>query len=276
MCCWSIDSTITAISNEESIRNFTKMDILIAKFIKKYDFVGFSGPQGLGKSTVSAKLDGAVVLGLDDFYFPFDKLQELKMTKNPFLQYRGMPGTHDAELLKFSIQALLDNNLVYCPTFNKSLNNGKGDRCGMKSVHKKPGQVLLLEGWCVGFLPTAIPLESWFCESDVEFINSKLLEYTYIWNKMDALIHVKTMDSSNVVEWRYEQEVEKNQGMTRSEIEEFVKMYMPWYSCDTVKLPTLFIVLDKNRNVVHHEEIAYVKCEEFKNQEDFKPHTSQV
>ena len=227
---------------------------LITDFMGRYSVVGLSGCQGCGKTTITSKLND-IVLSVDDFYFPFQKLQEIKSTNNPFYKHRGLPGTHDVELLKYSLDMLIYNNNIQVPIFDKSLHNGKGDRSGMRIISKREGQRIVIEGWFVGFLPTEIPLQPWFSKSNVDQINLQLSEYVPIWTKMDAVVHIKTMDTDNIIDWRYEQEVSRNQGMSRTEIEDFVSVYLPWYQCRMILKPTLLIILDKNRRVVHHEVI---------------------
>ncbi len=223
----------------------------INEFIKKYKFVGISGPQGCGKTTISDQLD-AIVLHLDDFYYPYRQLQLLSALGNPFYRNRGLPGTHDIDTLLYSIQSLSSGQQTQVPVYNKSLHNGKGDRDGMVII-KPNRQCIVLEGWCVGFLPTEIAVQEWFTLKDVEQINKKLQQYTKIWNLMDAIVHIKTMDIENVYEWRLEQEIERNQGMSKSQIIEFIEPFMPWYACSMINKPALLIIIDKNRQILHSE-----------------------
>lgn len=70
----------------------------------------------------------------DDFYLPLEDRQRIKKDK-PFLRQRGPPGTHDLQLINEVINNLNSNNgHLKIPIFDKSLNNGEGDRSGFKIV----------------------------------------------------------------------------------------------------------------------------------------------
>lgn len=155
-------------------------------------FVGLQGPQGSGKSYLSALLPDALasrfatdrenlsdeihpreppatlslhtaVLSLDDFYLPHSALNELAK-QNALWNGRGEPGTHDLELgtqlfssLK-TINDILEPNEpsgqhpeVQLPVYDKSLHSGKGDRSSETVPVHAPLDVLIFEGWCVGF-----------------------------------------------------------------------------------------------------------------------------
>ena len=56
-----------------------------------------------------------------------------------------MPAEQQATLDTF-----LETGILNCPTFDKSLRDGKGDRSGWCELQSK---VLILEGWFVGCFP---------------------------------------------------------------------------------------------------------------------------
>jgi len=70
---------------------------------------------------------------------------------------RGNPGTIDIQLMENTILSLLQKyepgKEVFIPRFDKSLYDGKGDRVEKDEWTKVnyPLDILLLEGWCLGF-----------------------------------------------------------------------------------------------------------------------------
>ena len=69
--------------------------------------IGLSGLQGSGKSTLAAQLVAeahargirALAMSIDDFYHGRDARRRLARRVHPLLATRGVPGTHDIELL---------------------------------------------------------------------------------------------------------------------------------------------------------------------------------
>ena len=134
---------------------------------KKTCIIGISGVQGCGKSTSSLKIQklltrgssnySVLVFSLDDFYYTHHQQHQLSLTypENPYLQYRGNPGSHDLLLLKNILKACLNENEknLSIPRYNKAAFQGRGDRKSKEEwpTVAKPVDVILLEGWCLGF-----------------------------------------------------------------------------------------------------------------------------
>lgn len=132
-------------------------------------FIGLQGPQGSGKSTVVRAVQqtlsssphelSVVVLSLDDLYLPHDGLLDVarKHPGNWLLRGRGLPGTHDVSLGKEVLDGLFSINhskgRMELPSFDKSLFGGEGDRTPAGSGVVAPVDVVILEGWCMGFYP---------------------------------------------------------------------------------------------------------------------------
>ncbi|KAG8889066.1 hypothetical protein FRB99_004028 [Tulasnella sp. 403] len=139
-------------------------------------FVAIQGPQGSGKTTVTRVVQeklssppyslSIVSFSLDDLYLPHAELTSLaqRHPENGLLKGRGQPGTHDVALGEHILARLLSINDpdsmeasedLEIPSFDKSLFNGKGDRLapGQGLAVKAPVDVVLLEGWCMGFYP---------------------------------------------------------------------------------------------------------------------------
>ncbi|KAG8920996.1 THO complex subunit 2 [Tulasnella sp. 417] len=132
------------------------------------------GPQGSGKTTaaraVKALLEESeayniALLSIDDLYLPHDGLRSVAAAhpNNPLLNGRGHPGTHDLELGRDILERLKQSNVpspetkdaIILPVFDKSLNNGEGDRLPEDSGIKVEGgaHLVIIEGWCLGFYP---------------------------------------------------------------------------------------------------------------------------
>jgi D-glycerate 3-kinase len=125
--------------------------------------VAVNGAQGSGKTTVCDFLledlaashgKRAVSLSLDDFYFTREQRSRLAREIHPLLATRGVPGTHDMELLEATLGALLAGDAgraVAVPRFDKAQDDRKPREDWDCVV--TPVDVVLLEGWCLGARP---------------------------------------------------------------------------------------------------------------------------
>jgi len=100
------------------------------------------------------------VLSIDDLYLTHDGLVELaaQNLNNKLWTGRGQPGTHDVGLGADVLRRLRDINAspqseVILPVFDKSKFNGEGDRLPGGVPVSGPVDVVIFEGWCVGFYP---------------------------------------------------------------------------------------------------------------------------
>lgn len=102
------------------------------------------------------------MLSIDDLYLTHAGLVELaeRHPDNVLLSGRGQPGTHDVALGVQLLSKLKEINnagqddAVQLPFFDKSLFNGEGDRIqDSGNVVLSPLDIVVLEGWCVGFYP---------------------------------------------------------------------------------------------------------------------------
>ncbi|CAE6337573.1 unnamed protein product [Rhizoctonia solani] len=136
-------------------------------------FVGFQGPQGSGKTTLTNQIKKVlgtlstpihtIVFSIDDLYLPYDGLIELGRAHpdNALLQGRGLPGSHDpvlgAEILEhLSRINTEDDTAISLPVFDKSVHQGFGDRSNETVQVRAPVDVVILEGWCFGFQPLSL------------------------------------------------------------------------------------------------------------------------
>ncbi|KAG6837077.1 hypothetical protein H0H93_015345 [Arthromyces matolae] len=207
-------------------------------------FVAIQGPQGSGKSYLSAQLKhilsqsphslNVALLSIDDLYLPHDGLLRLATQEplNPLWAGRGQPGTHDTkigvEIMKKLKSRAVD---VELPSFDKSLFNGEGDRLPSGIIIDKPVDVVILEGWCVGFYPISteelsarwngvwreeamkLHLPDLVSKFDLERVNESLRSYTELWSFFDLFIQIKPMPQlpypsqySIIYKWRTQQE----------------------------------------------------------------------
>ncbi|KAI5480164.1 hypothetical protein MNV49_001490 [Pseudohyphozyma bogoriensis] len=135
-------------------------------------FVGVQGPQGCGKSHLTALLPAALCasphslrvasLSLDDLYSPHATLTSLAEAHptNKLIQGRGQPGTHDLALAKATFDKLRNANEseaegveISLPVYDKSRFGGRGDRSEEVVKVTGPFDVVIFEGWMNGFYP---------------------------------------------------------------------------------------------------------------------------
>ena len=159
-------------SQETRTEKFKNKDRMIKSFLipvcfwiankanrKKPIIVGLAGGQGTGKTTVSSIIKLILIkyfkfrvfkISIDDFYKT--RKDRIKLSKNihPLLKTRGVPGTHDIDLIKNFFNNLKKKKLksIKLPRFDKA----RDDRVKKKywfKIKEKP-EILILEGWCVG------------------------------------------------------------------------------------------------------------------------------
>ena len=193
---------------------------------KKIKIIGLTGGQGAGKSTITQIIKlilnykynlKVVYFSIDDFYKTLKERNKLSKNVHKLFKTRGVPGTHDTELLKKTFSDLVKKNFkpVSIPSFDKS----KDDRVPKKKwkkIYKQP-QIIIFEGWCVGAMPqknknlikSINTLEK---NEDAKLlwrnkVNKELKhEYRKIFNKIDRLIFLKVPNFECVYKWRLLQE----------------------------------------------------------------------
>ena len=180
--------------------------------------IGLAGGQGAGKSTITQILKlilnykynlKVVYFSIDDFYKTLKERNKLSKNVHKLFKTRGVPGTHDTELLKKTFKPVL------IPSFDKS----KDDRVSKKKwkkIYKQP-QIIIFEGWCVGAMPQKNknllnPINTLEKNEDPKLlwrnkVNKELKrEYRKIFNKIDRLIFLKVPNFECVYKWRLLQE----------------------------------------------------------------------
>jgi D-glycerate 3-kinase len=198
----------------------------IARSRRPY-ILGLSGLQGSGKSTLArvmkaqAKARGwaTEVLSLDDFYYARSEREALARDVHPLLRSRGVPGTHEIELLLSVLAAVpqaSDRLAVTHPRFDK----GRDTRLPPSRwprITKRPALVIV-EGWALGIRPQPLsalarPINALERDEDPDgtwrhWVNKQLRGYQPLWRKFDALIVLQAPNWDIVRRWRGEQEEE--------------------------------------------------------------------
>ena len=184
--------------------------------------IGLSALPGCGKTTLGHWLERAAqqlglplqVVSIDDFYFDAERLEQA-MRGNPWGVPRALPGSHDLPLLSKTLSRWKRGEHVDLPQFDKSLRQGRGDRCGWRRC---AAQILVLEGWFVGCQPL-LPGESIEngCEhlsppirpdelTSREAVQAVLGSYRPVWAQLDHLWQIKAQDIRSPQIWKQQQE----------------------------------------------------------------------
>jgi len=192
---------------------------------KKPLFVGVNGCQGSGKSTLSAYIAqdlssshalNVVVMSLDDFYLSKNDRNKLAEEIHPLLKTRGVPGTHDMQLLAQVLVKLAEKTPpIFIPKFNKATDEQYPEihwQCIDSHV-----DIVILEGWCWGVpaqeeiqLQTAInQLEKQNDSRAVwrRYVNQQLKKYYQpLYQHFDYWVALQAPSFDDVYLWRLEQE----------------------------------------------------------------------
>jgi D-glycerate 3-kinase len=198
----------------------------IARVHRPY-VLGLSGLQGSGKSTLARVLKTQAehrgwpteVLSLDDFYYSRSEREALAQQVHPLLKTRGVPGTHEIELL-LSVLTALPNASEKFPVTWPRFDKGRDTRMPPSRWPRatRPPRLVVMEGWALGLRPQ---LESALEEpvNELEriedpdgrwrhWVNKQLRAYQPLWRKLDALIVLQAPNWEVIREWRSETEKE--------------------------------------------------------------------
>ena len=242
-------------------------------------FIGLSGGQGSGKTTVTAIL-GIILkkffkrkvctISIDDFYKTLKDRHKMSKTLHPLFKIRGVPGTHDINLMRKFFSFLKKKSFIKfkIPKFDKS----KDDRIKKKywpTVNEKP-EIVILEGWCVGAKSQSYAtikksinvLEKKEDKNFVwrKYVNEKLKkEYKKIFNMIDNFIFMRVPNFNMVFKWRLLQEKKlrknsysKSKIMSYNEIKRFIMFYERitlQMIKDLSKSASIVMLLKKNHDI---------------------------
>ncbi|XP_057772965.1 D-glycerate 3-kinase, chloroplastic isoform X3 [Salvia miltiorrhiza] len=219
--------------------------------------IGFSAPQGCGKTTLVFALDflfqvtgrRTATISIDDFYLTAESQGKLRESNpgNALLEFRGNAGSHDLPLSVETMTALQkltrEGTKMKLPRYDKSAYNGRGDRADPSTWPEVEGPLsaILFEGWMLGFKPVPAEVVK-AVDPQLEIINKNLEAYYNAWDKfIKSWIVIKIKDPSYVYQWRLQAEIamraDGKPGMSDEEVFDFVSRYLPAYKA---YLPTLY------------------------------------
>ena len=197
----------------------------LAQQMDRVPIIGINGGQGTGKSTCSELIAGlleqkglkALVVSIDDLYYPKSVRLQLADEVHPLLITRGVPGTHEMsafmELVKIA-RGESDGADFVIPRFDK----GTDDRSPEGTPFPKEGvDVILFEGWCVGATAQSNGEVKDACNAFEEqqdpdgrwrsYVNDHLAgSYAEAFELLDYLVMLKPPCFEVIYEWRGVQE----------------------------------------------------------------------
>jgi len=189
-------------------------------------FVGLAGGQGTGKTTISSLIKIILTkylklkvfrISIDDFYKTRKERINLSKRVHPMLLTRGVPGTHDIDLMLSFFKKVKNKKFkrLKLPIFNKAID----DRFKKKywyNLNDKP-DVIIFEGWCVGaksekknsLRKTINSMEKVKDKKQIwrKYVNQQLKsKYKNLYSQLNCLIYLKAKNFSLLQKWRLKQE----------------------------------------------------------------------
>ncbi|MDO9337271.1 MAG: kinase [Caulobacter sp.] len=233
--------------------------------------IGVSGAQGSGKTTLVravAKAIGAAHLSLDDVYLSPHARQTLAQRHHTLFYTRGVPGTHDIDMLLSVLDALSaasETSRTPLPAFDK-LADDRLPETDWPAFEGRP-TAILIDGWCLGATPQTpemleFPVNALELDEDSDgdwrgAINRFLSgPYATLFNRFDNILHLLAPDFGVVETWRGQQQAQLlGRAMTDGEktaLHRFIQHYerLTRHMLAGGRLPGVSIQLDATRRPV--------------------------
>ena len=246
----------TKVVNLKNLKSFyIPLSLWIENKYKKKGktlFLGFSGGQGSGKTTITGILTiilkkyfqrKVLKISIDDFYKTLKERAKMAKEIHPLFKTRGVPGTHDIDLIIKLFNNIEKKNFerFKLPKFAKNLD----DRLQKKfwyNIKKRP-EIVIIEGWCVGAKPQSNklikkPVNILEKNEDKNLkwrknVNKNLKKkYKKVFQMIDQFIFIKVPNFDMVFKWRILQEKKlkkkshlNQKVMSYKEIKRFIMFY---------------------------------------------------
>ena len=216
-------------NKDKMIKSFLiPVSFWIAKKINKEKplIIGLAGGQGSGKTTISSILKlilqkyfklNVFKISIDDFYKTRKDRKLLSKNKHSLLMTRGVPGTHDIDLILQFFKKVKSKDFRYLvvPKFNKAIDDRYKKSLWYK-LRSKP-DVIIFEGWCVGAkaqtnkqLKKPINSLERVYDQSIKWrshVNNQLkTKYNILFKQLDELLYLKAKNFNLLRNWRLKQE----------------------------------------------------------------------
>lgn len=267
-----IQKTLKKITNQDLDIEYIEKNYLKILFkLKSKNKIMIAGSQGSGKSSLSKLIKlylekfcykSVVIISMDDFYLSKSQRAQLSKNIHPLFLTRGVPGTHDLELMNKKIKQIFKKEFpIYLPIFDKVSDTRKRT---YKKVLK--ADVIVFEGWCAGAQPVDLNyLQKNFNNlekhKDKNFIwrnsyNKYLNEYQKLFSQFNFFIYFQFNQWDHVLNWKYKQELElrdkkKDLGLKKY-LREFIQYYekvSKWMHLKVPKYCNILIKLDAHQKI---------------------------
>ena len=267
-----IQKTLKKITNQDLDIEYIEKNYLKILFkLKSKNKIMIAGSQGSGKSSLSKLIKlylekfcykSVVIISMDDFYLSKSQRTQLSKNIHPLFLTRGVPGTHDLELMNKKIKQIFNKEFpIYLPIFDKVSDS-------RKRTYKKilKADVVIFEGWCAGSQPVDQNyLQKNFNNlekhKDKNFIwrnsyNNYLNEYQKLFSQFNFFIYFQFNQWDHVLNWKYKQELElrdkKKDLALKKYLKEFIQYYekvSKWMHLKVPKYCNILIKLDAHQKI---------------------------
>ena len=267
-----IQKILKEITTQNFHKNYIEKTYLkILLKLKTKNKIMIAGSQGSGKSSLSKLIKlylenfqnkSVTIISFDDFYLSKKERMQLSKIKHHLFLTRGVPGTHDLELLNKKIKQIFNKEFpVYLPIFDKVSDT-------KKRTYKKilQADVIIFEGWCAGAKPVDKTLLQKNFNNLEKFKDSNLIwrnsyneylrKYQKIFSQFNYFIYFEFNHWDHVLNWKYKQELElrgkKKDLALKNYLKDFIQYYekiSKWMNLKVPKYCNILIKLDAHQRI---------------------------